>query len=137
MRTRTRSELPGCWTYSHHCQIADKNPSKRWNGEFRGVRIWVGWISTTRFCVVGFMCPINISLFCVSLVSSSLFSGYHAPSIPHGLSRLHHHCTATTLVSFPATTPRATTPHLYRTGYHAFTTTARLPRFVSFPATTP
>ena len=94
-----------------------------------------------------FMCPINISLFCVSFVCLfclffSLFSGYHAegyhaPSIPHGLSRLYHHCTATTLVSFPATTPRATTPHLYRTGYHAFTTTARLPRFVSFPATTP
>ena len=35
--------------------------------------------------------------------------------------------------SFPATTPRVTTPHLYCTGYHAqgyhaFTTTARLPR---------
>ena len=29
---------------------------------------------------------------------------------------------------FPATTPRATTPHLYRTGHHAFTTTAQLPR---------
>ena len=34
---------------------------------------------------------------------------------------------------FPATTPRATTPHLYPTGYqaqgyHAFTTTARLSR---------
>ena len=48
-----------------------------------------------------FMCPINISLFCVSFVSS---------------------------LSFPATTPRSTTPHLYRTGYHAFTTTAQLPR---------
>ena len=32
------------------------------------------------------------------------------------------------LLSFPATTSRATTPHLYHTGYHAFTTTARLPR---------
>ena len=32
-----------CWTYSHHCQIADKKPSKRsWNGEFRGFRICVG-----------------------------------------------------------------------------------------------
>ena len=28
-----------CWTYSHHCQIANKNPSKRWNGEFWGFRI--------------------------------------------------------------------------------------------------
>ena len=57
-----------CWTYSHHCQIGDKNPSKRWNGEFRGFRICVGWTSTTGFCVVGFMCPINFSRF----------SGYHA-----------------------------------------------------------
>ena len=60
-----------------------------------------------------FMCPINISLFCVSFVCLFclfffLFSGYqakgyHAPSILHGLSRpglsrLHHHCTATTPV---------------------------------------
>ena len=43
-----------CWTYSHHCQMEDKNPSKRWNGEFRGFRICIGWISTTRFFVVGF-----------------------------------------------------------------------------------
>jgi len=37
----------------------------------------------------------------------------------------------TLLISFfisPATTPRATTPHLYRTGHHAFTTTAQLSR---------
>ena len=39
-----------------------------------------------------FMCPINISLFCVSFVFS--------------------------LVSFPATTPRATTPHLYLSLIH-------------------
>ena len=42
------------------------------------------------------------------------------------------------LLSFPATTPRATTPHLYCTGYHAqsyhaFTTTARLPRLCIYP----
>ena len=47
-----------------------------------------------------FMCPINFILFCLL---SCLFSGYHAkgyraPSIPHGLSRLYHHCTATTPV---------------------------------------
>ena len=48
-------ENTGCWTYSHHCQIVDMKPSKRsWNGEFRGFRICVGWISTTRFCVAGF-----------------------------------------------------------------------------------
>ena len=32
------------------------------------------------------------------------------------------------LVYISATTPRATTPHLYRTGHHAFTTTAQLSR---------
>ena len=45
---------PTCWTYSHHCQIADENLLKRWNGELRGFCICVGWISTTGFCVVGF-----------------------------------------------------------------------------------
>ena len=34
---------------------------------------------------------------------------------------------------FPATTPRATTPHLYPTGYHALTTTARLSRLCIYP----
>ena len=53
-----------------------------------------------------FMCPINISLFWV-----------------YSASILCLFC-----VYIPATTPRATTPHLCRTGYHAFTTTARLPR---------
>ena len=76
-----------CWTYLHHCQIGDKNPSKGWNGGFRGFRTCVGWISTTGFCVVGFMCTINFSLF----------SGYHAECY-----------NAPPL--FPATTPRATTP---------------------------
>ena len=52
------------------------------------------------------MCPINIILFCFYSVSFlCLFCVY-----------------------IPATTPRATTPHLYRTGYHAFTTTAQLSR---------
>ena len=37
-----------------------------------------------------------LCLFCFYFVS--LFSGYHAPSILHGLSRLYHHCTATTPV---------------------------------------
>ena len=49
----------------------------------------------------GFLCARLISVYFVSLWSS--------------------------LFSFPATTPRATTPYLYRTGYHAFTTTARQP----------
>ena len=41
-------------------------------------------------------------------------------------------------LSIPATTLRATTPHRYRTGYHAFTTTARLSRLcIYIPAITP
>ena len=74
------------------------------------VYVWDGFPQQRNFVLWVFMCPINISLFCVSLVFSLLFSGYHAEgyhalSIPHGLSRLYHHCTATTLVSFPAITP--------------------------------
>ena len=37
------------------------------------------------------------------------------------------------LVYISATTPRATTPHQYRTGYHAFTTTAQLSRLRIYP----
>ena len=68
-----------CWTYTQHCSIADMNPSKRWNGEFREFRICIGWISTTIFFVWVFMCSTNFSLFF--------------------------------WFSFPATTPRATTPY--------------------------
>ena len=64
----------------------------------------------------GFLCARIIllyfsTLFCIYFVSSLfLFYGYH---------------------------PRATTPHLYCKGYHAFTT-ARLPRLKIFiPASTP
>ena len=91
-----------CWTYSHHCQIADMKPLQgSWNGEFRGFRICVGWISATRFCVVGFMYPIKISLFCVYSVTIYIAraitpraitplpplpgyhaEGYHAPYLP-------------------------------------------------------
>ena len=46
--------LTGVLDDSHHCQIADKNTSKRWNGEFQGFRTCIGWISTTGFCAVGF-----------------------------------------------------------------------------------
>ena len=54
------------------------------------------------------MCPINFILYFLICLLSCLFSGYHAkgyhaPSILHGLSRpglsrLYHHCTATTPV---------------------------------------
>ena len=90
-----------CWTYSHHCQIGDKNPSKRWNGEFRGFRICVGWISTTGFCVVGFMCLL-ISVYFVSLLS--LLSLFRLPR--RGLPR-------------PIYTARAITPLPPLHGYHA------------------
>ena len=43
IRRHVQGVRDGCWTYSHHCQIPDRKPSKRsWNGEFRGFRICVG-----------------------------------------------------------------------------------------------
>ena len=121
-----------CWTYSHHCQIADKNPSKRWNGEFRGFRICIGWISTTGFCVVGFYVPDSyrsiLCLFCLFfLFSGYRAKGYHAPSILHGLSRpglsrVHHHCTATTPVYiYPGyhAIVLSSIPRLSHPSYHA------------------
>ena len=76
---------------------------------FGGFRICDGWISTTGFCVVGFYVPDSYrSILCLFCLFFFLFSGYHAkgyhaPSILHGLSRpglsrLYHHCTATTPV---------------------------------------
>ena len=63
-----------------------------------------------------FMCPNNITLFFDSIFASTL---------------------CLLCVSSTATTARATTPHLYCKGYHAFTT-ARLPRLcIYIPATTP
>ena len=57
------------------------------------------------------MCSINFIIFCFSFVSLlCLFC-----------------------LSFPVTTPRATTPHLYPTGYHALTTTARLSLLCIYP----
>ena len=75
-----------CWTYSHHCQIGDKNPSKRWNGEFWGFRIRIGF-------------------------------GLAVPPLPHIVFRvcLYNGFLCLISVSFPATTPRATTPHRYLT----------------------
>ena len=51
-----------------------------------------------------FMSPINISpfrpfrVFSVTIFYGYHAKGYHAPSIPHGLPRLYHHCTAITPV---------------------------------------
>ena len=81
-------------------------------GNFGGFVYVLGGFPRRDFVLWVFMCPIHIGLFCASFVSSSF--------------------------SFPATTPRATAPHLYCTGYHAqsyhaFTTTARLPRLCIYP----
>ena len=60
-------------------------PSKRsWNGEFRGVRICVGFPQHVSVLWV-FMYPTNIALFClyfVSLFPGYHAEGYHAPSLP-------------------------------------------------------
>ena len=72
--------------------------------------------SRQDFVLWVFMYPNNITLFFDSILAS--------------ISYLF-------CVSSTATTPRATTTHLYCKGYHAFTT-ARLPRLcINIPATTP
>ena len=75
-----------CWTHSHHCQIEGKNPSKRWSGEFWGFRTCLGF-------------------------------GLAVPPLPHIAFRvcLYNGFLCLISVSFPATTPRATTPHRYLT----------------------
>ena len=128
------SSRPSCWTYSHHSQIADKNPSKRWNGGFRGFRICDGWISTTGFVLWVFMCPINFILFCplfclffLCVFSGYHAKGYHAPSLLHGLSRpelsrVYHHCTATTpMYTYPGyhAIVLSSIPGLSHLSYHA------------------
>ena len=67
---------------------------------------WMDFHNAMLCC--GFLCARQISLYSVSFLC--LFCVY-----------------------IPATTPRATTPHLYRTGYHAFTTTAQLSRLCMHP----
>ena len=62
---------------------------------------WMDFHNAILCC--GFLCTLLISLYFVSTLC--LFCVYT-----------------------PAITPRATTPHRYRQGYHAFATTARLPR---------
>ena len=67
----------------------------------------------------GLSCTLLITFYFLPLfflyITGYHAEGYHAPSIPHGPPR-------------PIYTARATTPHLYRTGHHAFTTTAQLSR---------
>ena len=78
-----------------------------------------------------FMCPINFILFCLYFLVSP-FSGYHAkgyhvPSILHGLSRpelsrVYHHCTATTPVyMYPGyhAIVLSSIPRLSHLSYHA------------------
>ena len=66
----------------------------------------------------GLLCTLLISLYFFSISSS----------ISSSISRLTRRGLPRPIYISPATTPRATTPHLYRTGHHAFTTTAQLSR---------
>ena len=50
----------GCWTYSHHCQIAEQNPSKRYNGEFWGFVFVLDLYNGILCC--GFLCARFISV---------------------------------------------------------------------------
>ena len=82
-------------------ESVDKMERRIWGFSYM---CWVDFHNGILCC--GFLCARLISVYFVSLLCVSFASS----------------------LSFPATTPRATTPHLYPTGYHAFTTTARLPR---------
>ena len=135
-RTQTQ-----CWTYSHHCQIADKNPSKRWNGEFWWVCICIGFgldYSGTTFtaycCFPGmslqrvfvlsvFVCSVNLSLF-----SGYHAEGYHAPPIPYGYHAEGYHARTDTFKLTGYHVCRVTTPELPRSiqtsGYRRVTTPA-------------
>ena len=99
-------EQGGCWTYLYHCQIADKNPSKRWNVEFWGFRI-----------CIGFGLLPHIVVFRVCLYNGTLCCGFL--------------CARLISASFPATTPRLPRPYRYieanrlphLQGYHTRATT--------------
>ena len=75
------------------------------------------------------MCPINIIPFCrlsiLRLPRQGLRRPIYTARATTPLPPLHSYQDC---VYIPATTPRATTPHLYCTGYHAFTTTAQRSR---------
>ena len=75
--------------------------------------------SQRDFVLWVFVYPINIILFLL-LFHGYHAEGYHAPSIPHGLPRLYHHCTAITSV-YISRLPRQGLPRpiLTTTGYHA------------------
>ena len=73
-------------------------------------------IMERRISGVSYMCRIDFhnGIWGCGLLCTLLISFYFLPLFHSSIS--------------PATTPRATTPHLYRTGHHAFTTTAQLSR---------
>ena len=91
---------------------------------------WMDFHNATLCCV--FLCARTISVYYVSILclyclffspfSGYHAAGYHAPSIPHGLSRLYHHCTATTPVYiFPGyhAIVLSCIPGLSHLGYHS------------------
>ena len=87
---------------------------------------WVDFHNAILCC--GFLCTLLSFYFCFFSVSILCLypgyhaEGYHAPSIPHGLSRLYHHCTATTPVyifpGYHALVP-SSIPGLSHLSYHA------------------
>ena len=107
-------------------------PSKRsWNGEFGGFRICVGWIPTTRFCVVGcgFLCTLLIS-FHFTANTPRAITPRATTSHPyhHGLSRLCIH---------PGYHTRAITfNHTRTSGYHTRHSSSYFVFFIS-PAIAP
>ena len=121
---RSLSLMLSCLTVSFRSVVLDvltplsdsrQEPVEKMERRISGVSYmcWMDFHNAMLCC--GFLCARLISVYSVSILCLFcpfffLFSGYHAkayhaPSILHGLSRLYHHCTATTLVYIPATTP--------------------------------
>ena len=87
-------------------------------------------------------CFFSVTILC--LYSGYYAAGYHAPSKPHGLSRLYHHCTAITPVYASRLSRHSSlfyslviTPELSRptTHVHRVITPATVVRIYSLPFT--
>ena len=99
-----------CWTYSHHCQIADKNPSKDGRENFGGFVYVLDGFPQRDFVLWVFICSIIFSLF----FSGYHAEGYHAPPIPYGYHAESYHARIDTFKLTGYHVCRVTTPELPR-----------------------
>ena len=103
---------------------------ERWNGEFWGFRIFIGFVQWD-FVLWVFVCSINFSLF-----SGYHAEGYHAPPIPYGYHAEGYHARTDTFKLKGYHVCRVTTPELPRSiqtsGYRRVITPAGSFSYFSF-----